>query len=73
MVNFRNTILKKIGGNIRRERLKKSIPQIELAEACKISRSHFSRIEHGQVRINVEQLYKITKTLDISADQILPF
>lgn len=57
MMHFRKSILKIIGENIKRERLKKGIDQVELAEACKISGSHFSRIENGQVRINVEQLY----------------
>lgn len=58
------------------ERLKEireyhAIPQKEIANSLGISQQHYSMYENGKRILNAEQIIKICKTYDISANYLL--
>jgi transcriptional regulator with XRE-family HTH domain len=58
-------ILDNIGQKIKRERLKKSLKQYELAEKANISNTYLSDIEVGRTSPSLKTLDKIAKALEV--------
>jgi transcriptional regulator with XRE-family HTH domain len=64
-------ILDSIGETIKRERLKKSLKQYELAEKASISNTYLSDIEVGRTSPSLKTLNNIAKALEIDVKTLL--
>lgn len=62
---------RKLINSLKIERLKKGLSQRELSEKIGHSQSYISKLEHGQIRIDLVQLKHITKVLGIDAKKFL--
>ena len=60
-----------IGEIIKRERLKKSLKQYELAEKASISNTYLSDIEVGRTSPSLKTLNNIAKALEIDVKTLL--
>ncbi len=69
-----NTFYKKIGSNVKRARKEKNFTQMELALSIEHnSVGHIAKAElykYGK-HFNLEQLYKISKVLDIKLSELI--
>ena len=61
----------KIGKRLARLRKERGVTQVQLAEAIGILQSKVSDYEHGHLRLHGELIMRITKALDVSADELL--
>ncbi len=64
-VKEKKQLQKFIGKRIRKIRESKGISQQDLAAACDIEKSNFSRLEAGGTNPTIYTLYKIAKALDV--------
>jgi len=60
----------KIGIRIKKIRLKKGMTQSQLATECNFQRSGISRIESGQRNLTVNNIYKISKALEVPISEL---
>lgn len=60
-----------IGKRIKIKRMKKRMTQEELAEKINVSTSFMSRIETGNVQINIKRLAEIADALEVSPGYLL--
>lgn len=63
--------LKKIGDNIRKERIKCKLTQAQVAFELKTSTKQFQRIENGEINTGIISIFKICKILNCSLEKIL--
>jgi transcriptional regulator with XRE-family HTH domain len=47
--------------------------QQDVAGVLRISRSHYSAIEHGRTVVNYRQLYNLAKTFGLKLEELLTF
>ncbi len=64
---------KELGKNIRQIRLTKHITQEALSLESSISRSHIAMIEAGKRDITVSALFKISRALNVTMNEIFSF
>lgn len=64
---------KELGKNIRQIRLTKHITQETLSLESSISRSHIAMIEAGKRDITVSALFKISRALNVTMNEIFSF
>lgn len=64
-------VVRIIAENIRRQRLKRSWSQEELADRCNLHRTYIGAIERGERNITVKTLFKIAEALGCDALQLL--
>jgi transcriptional regulator with XRE-family HTH domain len=64
--------LKKLGNNIRRERVAKSMTQQELAELADLNIRNVQRIEAGEIDVLLRTCARIRKALACSWATLLP-
>ncbi len=64
-------IKKVIGGNIRRLRIEKKMSIEAMAFEAEMDYTQLSRIELGKINTSVYQLYKISKTLQVSLEVLV--
>ncbi|EKD57936.1 MAG: hypothetical protein ACD_57C00082G0001 [uncultured bacterium] len=64
---------KEIGGNLRRERKKKRLKQVDVAVSAGLNPSYYGKIERGIVNPSMEKIYRIIKALGVKSSDILPF
>ncbi|OHA30462.1 MAG: DNA-binding protein, partial [Candidatus Taylorbacteria bacterium RIFCSPHIGHO2_12_FULL_42_34] len=57
---------KKLGGNLRKLRLKKNMSQGDLATVLGVDRAYISNIENGRMNPTLSTLEKVAKALRIS-------
>ena len=57
--------------NIRIERRRKKLTQETLAELAGISVKHVTKIENAQVTTSIYFIYKISKALDVTIDELV--
>ena len=62
---------KRIAHNLKVERAKKSLTQENLAELSGVSVKHITKIETGKVTPSIYIMYKFSKVLDTSIDELL--
>jgi transcriptional regulator with XRE-family HTH domain len=62
---------KKLGGNLKKLRLKKSLSQGDLADKLEVDRAYISNIENGRMNPTLSTLEKIAKALGISSSELL--
>lgn len=65
-------LAKALGARIREHRKACGFSQDGFALACEIDRSYMGRIERGEVRVTVEKLYVIARSLDCDPCDLLP-
>jgi len=72
-VNYHITMSsgKKLGGNLRKWRLKKDMSQGDLATALNVDRAYISNIENGRMNPTLSTLEKIANALGISSSELL--
>lgn len=63
--------LKKIGDNIRKERLRKNLSQANVACEMNTSIKQFQRIENGEINTGVISLLKISKILNVMPEKLI--
>ena len=74
MSNLANMTNKKnIGETLRKIRELKGYSQEYIASALEISQRNYSRIEKNEVDINLGKLFKISKILEVTPQQIMGF
>ena len=69
-----NTFYKKIGSNVKKIRSEKNFTQMELALSIEHnSVGHIAKAELGKYgkHFNLEQLYKISKVLDVKLSELI--
>jgi transcriptional regulator with XRE-family HTH domain len=64
--------LKRIGANIRRERVKARLTQERLAERADLNIRTLQKIEAGELNILVTTLMRIRRALRCSGEHLLP-
>lgn len=62
-----------VGNRIKKLREEKKIPQQDIAAACNIEKSNFSRIEAGNTNPTIYTLSKIANRLDVTLSYLLEF
>jgi transcriptional regulator with XRE-family HTH domain len=65
------TLLKKIGSNIKYQRSLQGISQERLANLCEMDRGYMGRVERGEMNISILKLKKITDTLKIKLSDLI--
>ena len=70
-VKSENRVLKKVGLNVRKFRLKQGISQAQLAYEIKTSTKQLQRIEGGEINTGILTLYKIAEALDIKVEELI--
>lgn len=63
--------LKKIGDNIRKERLKSQLSQAQIAYELKTSTKQFQRIEYGEINTGIINLFRISKILNVTIEKLI--
>ncbi len=66
-------IRKLLGQKIRRVRTDKEISQEELAFISGLHRTYISEVERGIRNVSIDNIYKISKALDISLKDLFDF
>ncbi|MBL7789358.1 MAG: helix-turn-helix transcriptional regulator [Chitinophagales bacterium] len=70
--NMSQEIYVLIGENVRKEREKLGINQVELGNRVKFNRSSISNIEKGKQKTPIHVLYRIAKELQVDVRDFLP-
>jgi len=65
------SIIKKLGGNIKKIRTKQKMTQGDVCRALNMDRGYMSAIESGKKNITLLQLEKIAKALNVSTDKLI--
>lgn len=68
-----NSFRKQLGQRIRAIRLERGLTQENLSLEANISRSHIAMIESGKRDITVSSLFRISRALNISFNEIFSF
>jgi len=61
-----------LGGNLRKERLKKKLTQDELAHMCKFYRTYINLVETAKRTPSSYSLFRIASALGIPVDSLYP-
>lgn len=67
-----NNQLRKLGANIRRERMAKGITQERLAEIVGLNIRNIQKIEAGETNVLITTAIRIRKALGCSAEKLIP-
>jgi transcriptional regulator with XRE-family HTH domain len=62
--------IKELGAAIKRARLEKNLTQERLAEIINITPVHIKQLESGSRKPSIDVLYRISRTLNMSIDEI---
>jgi transcriptional regulator with XRE-family HTH domain len=60
-----------VASKIRLTRMKRGISQADLAQKCSYDKAAMSRIESGRVNLTILTLFKVSKALDVTIQDIL--
>lgn len=66
----RNTLLNRVGNNLRRLRTDKGISQEKLAELCDLHRNYVGEVERGEANMTFATYERICKVLKV--DPVVP-
>ena len=64
------TILKILGANLKRERIKRNLSQEELAEKAGLHRTYIGMIERAERNISLTTAEKLAKAINISVSSL---
>lgn len=70
MINY-ETVLKSIGMNFRRERLKKKLSQESFAELAGVHTNYIGKIERGEQNLTLKKVVTLANSLDVPIMDIL--
>ncbi len=70
MILYTN-VLKRIGKNIRTERVRKGYSQEKFAEIASVHTNYIGKIERGEQNITIKKLVEITNKLGIKVEDII--
>ena len=65
--------LKVFGNNLKETRLEKNLSYRQLAQRCDIDYSHISRIEKGEINIQLSTVLELAKGLEIHPQELFGF
>jgi len=65
------SVVKNLGKNIKKIRLRKQMSQGDICRIIKMDRGYMSAIENGKKNITIIQVEKIAKALEVSAHELL--
>ena len=65
-----NELKKQIGERLKESRKAAGYTQVSIAEIMNMSQQQYSRFENGVFELNYEQIIKLCKLYDISADYL---
>jgi transcriptional regulator with XRE-family HTH domain len=71
MLEVMDTLLKKLGQNVRSLREKQVLTQEKLALLCDLDRTYIGGIERGERNVSIINLAKIARALDIKPMYLL--
>jgi transcriptional regulator with XRE-family HTH domain len=63
---------KALGQNIREHRGARDLTQSQLADLIGLSRASVANIERGEQQVSARILARLTRALDVSADELMP-
>ncbi|MEZ4801501.1 MAG: helix-turn-helix transcriptional regulator [Gelidibacter sp.] len=69
----KKTLQSLVGKRIKKLREEQKIPQQDIAAACNIEKSNFSRIEAGNTNPTIYTLSKIADKLSVTLSELLKF
>ena len=69
----KETLLKKIGKNVKIERIKKDLTQEQLAVIMNVSQNYIACIERGKANMSLGKILELVKSLDTSIEAVLNF
>lgn len=64
--------IRKVGERIREIRKSKDLTQVDLAAKVGIDERHLLRIEKGQTRTSLKNLFRISRALDLEVRDLFP-
>jgi regulatory protein munI len=64
-------ILKEFGLRVKEERTKQGLSQEKFALKIEMDRSYFSAVESGKRNISLQNIYKISKGLNITLSELM--
>lgn len=67
----KEALLKLIGAQIVKARMKKGWTQADLANACDKDPQSIERVENGKINASIFYLYQISTALDLSLNELL--
>lgn len=62
---------KRLGVNVKKIRLSKSIKQVEIAKMLRVDRSFVSNIENGKTNPTLSTIASLAKALGVSINELL--
>ncbi len=65
------SIVKKLGENIKKIRMKNKMTQGDICRALNMDRGYMSAIENGKKNITLTQLEKLSNALKVSPDKLI--
>jgi len=69
----KSQILRKFGGRVRQERVKRELSQEQLAELAGVHRTYIGMIERAEKNITLENIEKIANALKVKPEDLLRF
>ncbi len=70
---MKSQILRKFGGRVRQERVKRELSQEQLAELAGVHRTYIGMIERAEKNITLENIEKIANALKVKPEDLLRF
>ena len=67
-----NQVLRDVSKNISKERKKRGLSMVKLAEVSNLSVSHISKLERSRCDIGLKALLRIAAAMEMEADELLP-
>lgn len=61
-----------VGAFVLATRKRKGLTQLELSEACGLSRGQIANLETGRTDLSIKALYRVAKALDVQPRELLP-
>lgn len=68
---LRGALSKRIGKNVKRLRLKKSMSHRQLAELAGTARTYFTKVEHGYIEPTLDTLFRIADALEVNVIELI--
>ena len=66
-----DNVVRKVGRRIRELRQKEGWSQEKLAEEARLHRTYIGQVERGEKSIGVENLFRLSKALSVTAAELL--
>ena len=71
LIDKEKIILKQIGINIRKLRLKNNLTQAQVAFELGTSTKHYQKIEYGEINSGIINYYKLAEIFDVNIEELI--